>query len=288
MNYLFIDVETTALCHNAAVIEIAAIPYVNGEALPHFHSMIQPHTGATLDPKSFEITKIDVKEIWDYPEAKDVLNELIKWIDSHETTFSLSGHNISFDRNHLFRLFCRNGEYGSFITRFNNDDYCTLRFCREIFKGKRNKPTDFKLASVCEFFKIETGIRHRALQDITNTIKVFEELQKLKPKTIEVKKTENLTYQEKKFKYMQMKYIQMNPEGDIFITTDALNDKDASEFILNFLGKSIVGIGTKDIARVCKECKVHKKSPAFVGERLVCRACWLYLTEKKKAYYKLH
>jgi DNA polymerase III epsilon subunit-like protein len=233
-NYLFIDVETTGLGSSAAVIELACIPYVDGVELPHFHSMIRPHVGAKLDPKAFEITKIDINEIWEYPEAKDVLNELISWIDSHETIFHLAGHNVSFDRNCLFRLFCRNGEYGSFITRFNNNDICTLSKCRALFKGKRNKPVDFKLESICRYFEIETGVSHRAFQDISNTIKVFHELEKLTTKKEEQVNPE-LTYLEKRRKYMDMKYIQMNPEGDVFITKEALKDKQATKFILNFL-----------------------------------------------------
>jgi len=239
-NYLFIDLETTSLGSNAAVIELAAIPYIDGEIKPHYHTMIRPHDGATLDPKAFEVTKINVNEIWDYPHAKDVLNEFITWIDSHETVFNLAGHNIKFDRDHLFRFFCRNAEYGSFVTRFNNNDICTLRLSREIFKGKRNKPVDFKLESLCRYFEIEVGVSHRAFRDITNTVKVFMELEKLKEKSIPVKQAE-LSYREKMVKYIDMKYIQMNPEGDCFLTKEALSNPDAMRFILSFLWDKHVG-----------------------------------------------
>lgn len=230
---LFIDLETTALGDNAAVIEIAAIPVVDGKELPHFHSMIRPHSGATLDPKAFEITGIDIKEIWNYPDTKDVLNDFIKWIDSHETIFNLSGHNISFDRNKLFRLFCRNGHYSSFITRINNNNTCTLSISRMVFKNKRNKPVDFKLETLCRFFDIEVDVSHRALADIGNTVKLYFELEKLIEK--ENAPEEKLSYVEKRQKYLDMKYIQMNPEGDIFITTEATKNKNAMRFILGHL-----------------------------------------------------
>ena len=233
-NILWIDIESTGLGVNAAVIEIAAIPMVDGEILPHFHSMIKPHDGASLDPKAFEITKININEIWGYPEAKDVLGEFIKWIDSYETIFSLGGWNVSFDRRMLFKLFCRNSEYGSFITRFSNNDTDALRICRDIFKGKRNKPVDFKLESVCGYFEIPNRIYHRALGDIQNTIAVFLEIEKLVVKKEEQQNPE-LSYLEKRRKYLDMKYIQMNPEGDVFITKDALKDKQVTKFILNFL-----------------------------------------------------
>jgi DNA polymerase III epsilon subunit-like protein len=240
MNVLWIDVETTGLGSNAAVIEIAAIPMIDGEIKSHFHSMIRPHDKATLDAKAFEVTKIDINEIWSYPEARDVLNEFIKWIDSHETVFNLGGHNIKFDRDHLFKLFCRNAEYGSFITRFNHNDIDTLRICREVFKGKKNKPVDFKLESVCRYFGTEDGVYHRALGDIQNTIEIYKELEKLKEKQIPVK--HDLTYRQKMEKYMDMKYVQMNPEGDVFITKEALVDQDATKFILSFLWDKHIGM----------------------------------------------
>ena len=133
----------------------------------------------------------------------------------------------------MFRLFCRNGHYSSFITRINNNDYCTLRRSREIFKNKRNKPSDFKLETICRFFDIEVGVSHRALEDITNTIKVYFELEKIKE--IEEIKEDKLSFVEKRQKYLDMKYIQMNPEGDIFITTEATKDRNAMKFILNHM-----------------------------------------------------
>ena len=232
-SYLFVDIESTALGDNAGVIEIAAIPVIDGIEHPHFHSMIRPHDGCTLDPKAFEVTGIDIKEIWSYPDAKEVINEFVTWIDSHESVFSIAGHNVTFDRNKLFRLFCRNGAYGDFITRFNNRDYCTLRKSREIFKGKRNKPDNFKLETLCQFFDIQVTNSHRALVDIQNTIKVYFELEKIKQS--EEAKQEEAPYKEKARKYLDIKYIQMNPEGDIFITTEATKDPIAMRFLLNHM-----------------------------------------------------
>ena len=233
-NYLFIDCETSGLGTNAAVIEFTAIPYIDGEIHPHYHSMIKPHDGAKLDPKAFEITKININEIWDYPEASEVLVGFIEWIDSFETVFIIAGHNAKFDRDHIFRLFCRNGEYGSFITRFNNDVLCTLQLGREIFKGKRNKPVDFKLESICKYFNIEVNVSHRSTEDITNTVKVFMELEKLKTKKV-LEINPELDYLKKRQKYLDMKYIQMNPEGDIFITKEAIIDEQCMRFLLDFL-----------------------------------------------------
>lgn len=232
-NYLFIDCETTGLGKNAAVIELACIPIVDGEEMPHFHSMIRPHQGATLDPKAFEITKIDINEIWTYPDAKGVLNEFFKWIKSFDTKFSLAGHNISFDRRMLHSLCCRNAEYGNFITSFRDRDLDTLKLAREVYKNKKDKPSSFALDELCSYFSIKNEVSHRALSDIQATIKVFHELDKLITKIKDPQK--ELSYEESVRKYMDIKYIQKNPEGDVFITREAMGDPIAMRFILNEL-----------------------------------------------------
>lgn len=196
--------------------------------------MIKPHDGATLDPKAFEVTKIDVNEIWSYPDPKEVLCEFIKWIDSYEAVFNIAGHNVVFDRKKLFRFFCSNGEYGSFITRFSNNDIDTLRISRNLFKGKKDKPLDFKLESLCRYFDIETGVHHRALDDIQNTIKVFHELEKIAKKQIPAN-IDKLSFQEKRRKYLDMSFIQEGFDGDTFIPKETWANKQAARFIINHL-----------------------------------------------------
>jgi hypothetical protein len=45
----------------------------------------------------------------------------------------------------------------------------------------------------------------------------------------------NLSFMEKRQKFLDMKYIQMNPEGDCFLTKELLGDKEATKFVLNHL-----------------------------------------------------
>ena len=35
-------------------------------------------------------------------------------------------------------------------------------------------------------------------------------------------------------------------------------------------------------SQICEKCKVEKHPKAFLGDRLVCRVCWIYLTEDEK------
>lgn len=233
-NLLFLDIESTGLGPNAAVIEIAAIAYIDGERKHHFQSYIKPHDGCTMDAKAFEINKINPKDLPSFPDPSEVIEKLLDYIDSFECVFSLSGHNVQFDTKKLFGFFCRNAHYGSYLNRFRPGGICTMSIARSVFKGKRNKPDGFSLTSLCDYFKIDIKNAHSALPDIQATIDVYEQLVPM----IEVEQQKEVkvtSYQELKRKYMDSKYIQINPEGDLFITKDATSNPMIFRFMLNEL-----------------------------------------------------
>lgn len=233
-NLLFLDLETSGLGSNSAVLEIAAIAYINGERKHSFQSYIKPHEGATLDPEAFKINKIDIKKVWEFPDAKDVIKEFLDYVDSFECIFSFAGHNCSFDSSRLFKLFCRNGEYSSYLNRFRPGDVCTFRISKEVFKNSRKKPDGFSLAKLCKHFEIELVNAHSALPDIIATIDLYEKLlPAIDKKQSEV--IEKMSYQEMKRKYMDSKYVQINPEGDIFLTREAMSNDYIRRFIFTEL-----------------------------------------------------
>jgi DNA polymerase III epsilon subunit-like protein len=233
-NLLFIDCETTGLGDNAGLIEIALIPYIDGERKPHFQSYIRPHDGCTMDAKAFEVNKIDPKLLPEFPNAKEVIKSMLEFIDSHECVFTLAGHNVQFDTKKLFKFFCRNGEYGNYLTRFRPGDVCTMRIAKDVFKNKRNKPEGFSLSKLCKYFEIELINAHSALPDIQATIDLYESLLP-KISIIQAKEIESFSYQEMKRKYMDMKYVQINPDGDFFVTAEATKNPTIIRFILNEL-----------------------------------------------------
>lgn len=229
-SYLFIDVETSGFGDNAAVVEIAAIPYIDGEYLPHYQSYVAPHIGATMDAKAFEVNGINVNSLKDYP-IKDTVYSFIKWIDTHEKVFTIVAHNAKFDKEKLYQLFCRTANYGDFVTKFRFNHVCTMELAKELFKNKKKKPEGFSLAKLCKFFGISLINAHSALPDIEATVQLYEELKKMKAKDLPIAK--ELTYLEKRRKYMAMDYLTINPEGDIYINCKATKDSDAMSFILS-------------------------------------------------------
>lgn len=229
-NLLFIDVETSGLGENAALIEVALIPYIDGERRPHFQSYIRPHDGCTLDPKAFEVNGIDIKKIWEFPDARKVIEDILEFVDSHECVFALSAHNLPFDRKMFYSFFCRNGYYSSFYNRFKPGGVDTLSMAKKVFKNKRNKPKNNSLGSLCEFFEIEISRAHSALPDIEATISVYEALLP-RLTTVSTSKAKILPYQEMKRKYMDARYVQFNPDGDIWISSEATQDETIRRFI---------------------------------------------------------
>lgn len=233
-NLLWIDVETSGLSENAAVIEIAMIPYIDGVRQPHYQSYIKPHDGATLDPKAFEINKIDIKSLKDFPNAKTVIKEILDFVDSHERWFTLAGHNAQFDIKGLYRLFCRNGEYGNYHSRFRSGSVCTFRLSKEAFKNKRSKPSGFSLGKLCEHFKIELNNAHSALPDIQATIELYEKILPLIP-NVQGGQNESLSYIDARRKYMSIEYVQQNPEGDVWLSKEAMSNDIIRRFIFTEL-----------------------------------------------------
>ena len=230
MNLLFIDVETTGFPKNSAVIEIACIPVIDGIKQKHFHSYIKPHPGAYIDPKAMEVNKIDVNLFHTFPEANIVLQNLIAFIDSFECPFTIAGHNAPFDRDKVHALFSRNAMYGDYITRFSSKTVCTMEMAKRLIKEKSVK---YSLKDLCARYSIKLDSAHSALPDIQATVDLYDIL-----KTLEMAPTranDNLSYPEKKKKYFDSKYIQINPDGTIYMTTFTMNDPVAIKFIFSEL-----------------------------------------------------
>lgn len=138
------------------------------------------------------------------------------------------GHNVSFDRKFLYSLFCRNAMHTDFVTRFRPNDFCTLDMAKRAFGGKRTKPENNKLGTLCKWFEISLDNAHSALPDIEATYELFQALKVLLP---EAPAPVKMDYAQKRRKYMDAGYCQFNPEGDIFITRKATSDPLAMKFI---------------------------------------------------------
>lgn len=226
---LFVDIESTGLSSNAAIIEIALIPVINGEKKDPFVSYVRPHAGATIEEGAFKINKIDPKKIWDFPEAEGVVSEIIKYLDQFETIFTIVAHNADFDSKFVTQLFNRTGNYSNYVSRFSTGTICTLKLSKAVLATERKKPSKFNLGELSKFFGIKLENAHTALADIEATVLLYEKLEAISENKLR-RNQRALSYQEQRAKYCTLEYYQYSPTGS-WISQKAQEDKEAMRFI---------------------------------------------------------
>lgn len=231
---LFLDCETTHLsADHGAMVELSAIAIINGEFCGQKTIRIKPHEGAKIDPEALKITKFTVDQINSFQDPSIGLREFIEFVDSFECKFRLAGHNIGFDRRFLFKTMCRHGFYSDYISRFRSDYVCTYEMAKKIGKNKL-KVENFKLGTLCDALDIQLKNAHSAADDIKATYELYEKLKPMMPKDETIKRNFK-TYAQKREYFLDTSFIQLNPEGDIYINAKATRDPEAFQFIINEL-----------------------------------------------------
>lgn len=229
---LFIDCESTGLSpDHHAMVELSAIAIINGEFCGQKTIRIRPHDGAKIDIDALKINRFTVDQINSFDDPQVGLREFISFVDSFECKFRLAGHNIGFDRRFLYKTMCRHGFYSDYISRFRSDYVCTYEMAKKIGK-KKLKVESFKLGTLCNELDISLKNAHSAADDIRATYELYEKLKPMMPKDETVKRSFK-TYAEKRAYYLDMAFVQLNPEGDIFISSQATRDPEALQFIIN-------------------------------------------------------
>lgn len=224
---MFYDVETTGFSSTKnAMIEIAFIPVIDGERHPPKVFKIKPFEGAIIEDGALKVNGYTREEIATWPSEHEVIPQVIEYLDSFERKFKHGGHNVNFDRKFLKALFCRNMQYGAFFTLFRSNFFCTLEMAGEL----KVKSKSLKLKDLCEYYEIPLVGAHQAEADITATVSLYE---KLEPQMIRLKPSDgHLTYQQRRSRYINPRFVTFNAEGDVFITSDAFKDKEAMKFII--------------------------------------------------------
>jgi len=237
MKLLWCDTETTSTDRkNGAPIEVALIPEIHGEIMPHFHSYIRPHKGAKIDPEAEKIHGIPPEVYNNAPTGDIVCKKMINFMSEYECTFVLAGHNVSFDKDFLYHLFCRNQQYTAYVDLIRlNKEYCTLKRARA--RRKYIQSEKINLEALVKYFKIpHDGKFHGALFDTQMAIEVNKCLS-----GINVHNQDNLdingkiSYYQRKREFMSTKYIQFGKDGDFYLTKEAARNQDAYRFIMNEL-----------------------------------------------------
>jgi DNA polymerase-3 subunit epsilon/ATP-dependent DNA helicase DinG len=153
-NFCIIDLETTGLDpKNDCIIEIGIIVYVDSIVTKSFRSYINSHK--PIPSIVSEITGITDADLTGSPEFMSVSNTIMELISDN----TIVGHNIKFDLEFLKK-------YGLLL---NNRTIDTLDLSYVAFPMS----TDYSLAGLATYLKIDSAISHRALDDCKTTLELL-------------------------------------------------------------------------------------------------------------------
>jgi len=232
MNILVADCETSGLDpKKSAMLQIALIPIIDGVVKDPFVSYVQPHKLADIADGALKVNKINREDLATFPTIEEMTKNMLAFIDQYDCKFTIRAHNAQFDKDFLYHFMSRQGLHGDYIKRFRPELQCTLEKAKRVFAKEKKKPANFKLGTLCEWFGIKLENAHEALSDAMPLIPLWDALDAMEGfKTPKIKLS--------KEEYLQPKYIQINPDGSVFISPEGTKDKDALSAILTELHNS--------------------------------------------------
>ncbi|MDR2091152.1 MAG: hypothetical protein LBP62_05820 [Clostridiales bacterium] len=154
------DCETTGLDkNNDKIIELAAVKIKDGKLTETFQTFLNP--SVPLHSKITELTGITDGDLKNAPKIEEVFHDFYKFIGKDP----IVAHNIEFDLEFIRRAAKK--------TNFHvgNDIYDTMTIARKFYSVH-----NYKLGTLCDFFKIDLSDAHRALNDTIATAKLFIKL----------------------------------------------------------------------------------------------------------------
>ncbi|GAC1643250.1 MAG: hypothetical protein NVS4B12_07350 [Ktedonobacteraceae bacterium] len=158
VEFVVIDTETTGLRPGPdRVIEVACVRVRGGEAVDSLQTLINP--GRRIPPFIAQFTGITQEMVNDAPTAKEILPDVIRFIDGAIVV----GHNVGFDIGFL------SYEAQLIGCAFPPDGLDTIPLARRFCPGLKR----FKLDMVASHLNIPTVNRHRALGDASVTAAIF-------------------------------------------------------------------------------------------------------------------
>jgi len=184
---IFMDLETGGVEDHHPDIQLAAVAVREWEILDTFERKIAFDERAA-DPEALRINSYD-RDVWydkALPEEQVVLEfagfleqyRVLRKVSRRGNVFHvarLAGHNVArFDAPRLLRMFKRNR--GTFLPGDAFMPLDTMQLALWYFADTDEKPENFKLGTLCDFFAIDTEGAHDALADVLNTVELAQHL----------------------------------------------------------------------------------------------------------------
>ena len=162
-NYCVVDVETTGLdCYADRIIEIAIVKVQSGQIVETYDTFVNP--GMKIPARITALTGITDADISEAPTYYDIAEKVADLMN--DTT--AIGHNVTFDLNFIQQIFTVLPDDISIRIDFID----TWDYSRRVVKDVPN----YKLQTMLDFFGIDPGHAHRAIDDAKATQKLFTAL----------------------------------------------------------------------------------------------------------------
>lgn len=174
--FVCLDCETTGLePRTDRVIEVAAVRFRNGEILDRWETLVDP--GIPIPPSSSAIHHIRDPMVAGKPSISAVLPTLLEFVEDHPVV----GHGVHFDLQILHHEAVRSGASSAWDKKPYID---TLRLARLYGDSPENS-----LERLRQHFNIAAEGAHRAMNDVTVNIQVFQRLTRQFKTVKEIEKT---------------------------------------------------------------------------------------------------
>jgi DNA polymerase-3 subunit epsilon len=159
--FAVVDVETTGLRWKAdRIIEIAVVRLdATGTVLSELVTLVDPER----NPGATHIHGLSAEDLQGAPKFREVLHELVRYLDGAV----LVGHNVNFDASFLREELLR---VGMIMPRVPT--LCTREMAHTVFP----RQGEYRLAACCQAYGITQGPEHQALEDARATAKLFTQL----------------------------------------------------------------------------------------------------------------
>ncbi len=180
-NFVALDIETTGLKYeNADIIEFAAIRFQNGEAADSLSFLLKP--GGSIPRKITQITGITDSEVADAPSFSEKLPEIREFLGNAP----LVAHNVGFDLPFLeYHARKSKNNFNGWNAREKQFHYFPNPQLDTLILARMYLPflPAFNLASLADYYQIQSETAHRALPDARKAGLLFLELLQIALKT---------------------------------------------------------------------------------------------------------
>jgi len=239
MSILYLDCEYSSFFSpdkkkSGELLQLAIEPVVDGVVMDEkFNEYCRPLTNmwSSHAEKIHGITR-EFAMAQQHP--KEMAQKLYEYVAKFESYFTACGHNAKGDKSYTERLM--------------NDYDLTLEWHTRVKHTWRDTHTRAKnrakllpvksltLGSLCKYFGIKINA-HDALSDAIATRKLDEHLTLLRTDIGQFQQNaiSNMSYIDKRVKFLDLSYLVINGDGDVFISAKATKDPEALKFVLEEL-----------------------------------------------------